>query len=335
MQAVLAKGGLSPGMAGAFFLAELPDPVPGPQDLLVRVAAVSVNPVDTKVHGRMAAGEEKILGYDAVGEVVAMGGAVTGFSPGDRVYYAGDVTRPGSDATLHLVDARIAARAPAHLDDAGAAAMPLTSLTAYEALFDRLGLTDATGANAGHAILILGGAGGVGSIAIQLAVWAGARVVATASRPESAAWCRELGAHIVLDHTGEMPAALAASGLATVDAIFCTTHMEAHWQAMAAMLAPQGALALIDDPAGPLDITAFKSKCASIHWEFMFARSMYQTPDMARQGAILARVAALLDAGMLRPTLGVTLTGLDPAVFARAHLAQRSGRMVGKQVIVL
>jgi zinc-binding alcohol dehydrogenase family protein len=334
MQAVLAKGGLSPDAKGAFFSAELPDPTPGPRDLLVRVAAVSVNPVDAKVHGRMAAGEEKILGYDAVGTVAAVGGDVAGFAPGDRVYYAGDMTRPGCDATLHLVDARIAAKAPQTLDDAAAAAMPLTSLTAYEALFDRLGLVDAAGANAGRDVLIIGGAGGVGSIAIQLAAWAGARVVATASRPESAAWCRQRGAQLVLDHAKDLPAALAAAGIAGVPAIFCTTHMETHWKAMAAMLAPQGAVCLIDDPSGPLDITVFKSKCASIRWEFMFARTLYRTPDMARQGEILARVAALLDSGVVRPTLGTTRRGLDPAVFAAAHAAQLSGRMVGKQVVV-
>ncbi|EFL50043.1 zinc-binding alcohol dehydrogenase family protein [Solidesulfovibrio fructosivorans JJ]] len=334
MQALMAKGGLSPDASGAFFLAEVPDPVPGRWDLLVRVAAVSVNPVDTKVHARLASGGERILGYDAVGTVAAVGEAVTGFAPGDRVYYAGDATRPGTDATLHLVDARIAAKAPQTLDDAAAAAMPLTSLTAYEALFDRLGLTDAARTNAGREVLVLGGAGGVGSMAIQLAVWAGARVIATASRSESAAWCRELGAHLVLDHSKDMPAALRSAGITDVGAIFCTTHMEAHWRAMAAMIAPQGALCLIDDPSGPLDITVFKSKCASIRWEFMFARSMYKTPDMARQGAILARVAALLDSGVVRPTLGKTRHGLDPAVFAEAHLAQRSGRMVGKQVVV-
>ncbi|MGE4537245.1 MAG: zinc-binding alcohol dehydrogenase family protein [Desulfovibrio sp.] len=334
MQAVMAKGGLSAEASGAFFLAEVPDPVPGPWDLLVRVAAVSVNPVDTKVHDRMAPGEEHILGYDAVGTVAAVGEAATGFAPGDRVYYAGDITRPGCDAALHLVDARIAARAPQTLDDAAAAAMPLTSLTAYEALFDRLGLTDAAGANAGREVLIVGGAGGVGSIAIQLAAWAGARVIATASRPESAAWCRELGAHLVLDHTRDMPAALRASGINDVGAIFCTTHVETHWQAMAAMIAPQGAVCLIDDPSGPLDITVFKSRCASIHWEFMFCRSMYKTADMDRQGVILARVAALLDSGVVRPTLGKTRHGLAPAVFAEAHIAQLAGRMVGKQVVV-
>lgn len=334
MQAVLAKGGLTPDAPGAFFLAVVADPVPGPHDLLVDVRAVSVNPVDGKIHARLAPGEEKILGYDAVGVVAALGEAVSGFAVGDRVYYAGDMTRPGCDAARHVVDARLAAKAPASLDDAAAAAMPLTSLTAYEALFDRLGLTARAGGNPGRTVLIVGGAGGVGSIAVQLAKWAGARVVATASRPESADWCRSLGADVVLDHRRDMPSQLVEAGEPLVGRIFCTTHVETHWQAMADMLAPQGAVCLIDDPTGPLDITVFKRKSASIHWEFMFARSLYRTPDMAEQGHILARLAGLLDAGTVRPTLGVTRRGLDPAVFAAAHLAQRSGRMVGKQVIV-
>ncbi len=334
MRAVLARGGLPPEASGAFFLAEVPQPVPGPDDMLVAVRAVSVNPVDTKVHARMAVGEDKILGYDAVGRVEAVGRAVAGFAPGDRVFYAGDMTRPGSDAEFQLVDARLVAKAPASLNDAAAAAMPLTSLTAYEALFDRLELRPEAGANAGRTVLVLGGAGGVGSVAIQLAKWAGAYVVATASRPQSAAWCRRLGADVILDHRGDMPAQLAAAGHATVDLIFCTTHMEAHWQAMAAMLTPQGAVCLIDDPSGPLDITVFKSKSASIRWEFMFARSLYQTPDMAGQGGILARMAGFLDRGVVRPTLAVTRNGLDPAVFAAAHAEQLAGSMVGKQVVV-
>jgi zinc-binding alcohol dehydrogenase family protein len=335
MQAVLAKGGVPPGRPGAFVLAEVPIPAPGPDDLLVRVAAVSVNPVDAKVHARMAAGEEKILGYDACGTVEAAGPSVAGFAPGDRVYYAGDVTRPGCDAEYHLVDARIAAKSPASLDAAAVAALPLTGITAWEALFDRLGFAAGAGANAGRDILVIGGAGGVGSMAIQLAKWAGLRVVATASRPESADWCRGLGAEIVLDHRKDLPAQLKAAGLADVSAVFCTTHLEAHWAAMAACLRPQGAVCCIDDPSGPLDITVFKPKCASIHWEFMFARSMWKTPDMAEQGRILARLAGLLDAGTVRPTLAATRSGLDPAVFAKAHQDQLSGRMVGKQVIVL
>jgi len=301
---------------------------------LVRIAAVSVNPVDTKVHARMAVGEEKILGYDACGVVEAVGSSVTNFAPGQRVYYAGDVTRPGCDAEYHLVDARIAALAPTTLDDAAAAAMPLTSLTAYEALFVRLGFIAKRGANAGRDVLIIGGAGGVGSMAIQLAHWSGVRVLATASRPESAAWCHAHGAEVVLDHGRDMPAQLAQASLADVGAIFCTTHLEAHWQAMARLIRPQGAVCLIDDPAGPLDLTVFKSKSASIHWEFMFTRSMYQTPDVAEQGHILARLAGLFETEIIRPTLARQSTGLDPAVFAAAHVTQRSGRMVGKQVIV-
>ncbi len=334
MQAIMAKGGLTPDMPGAFFLAQVPEPEPGENDLLVRVAAVSVNPVDTKVHARMAKGEEKILGWDACGEVAAIGPAVQSFAPGDRVYYAGDVTRPGCDAHYHLVDWRIAAKAPAGLDDAAAAAMPLTSLTAFEALFARLGFAPEPGANAGRDLLIIGGAGGVGSMAIQLAKWAGIRVAASASRPESVAWCREYGADVVVDHGRDMAELLQESGMQWADAIFCTTHMETHWQAMAAIVRPQGAVCLIDDPGGPLDITAFKSKSARLCWESMFSRSMYATPDMAEQGRILARVAGLLADGAVRPTLAQTHKGLDPAVFAEAHVRQRSGRMMGKQVVV-
>jgi zinc-binding alcohol dehydrogenase family protein len=334
MQAVMAKGGLTPEKPGALFLAEVQTPLPDPSDLLVRIAAVSVNPVDTKVHARMPAGEEKILGYDACGVVEAVGSAVTNFTPGQRVYYAGDVTRPGCDAEYHCVDARIAALAPTTLNDAAAAAMPLTSLTAYEALFARLDFIAERGANTGRDILIIGGAGGVGSMAIQLAHWSGARVLATASRPESIAWCRELGADVVLDHSHDMPAQLAQARLADVGAIFCTSHLEAHWQTIARLIRPQGAVCLIDDPTGPLDLTLFKSKSVSIRWEFMFTRSMYRTPDMAEQGHILARLAGLFETKLIRPTLAIQKSGLDPAVFATAHVAQSSGRMVGKQVIV-
>lgn len=334
MQAIMAKGGVPSDRPEAFSLADVPLPVPGPDDLLVRIAAVSVNPVDAKVHARLGPGEERILGYDACGVVEEAGSAVTDFAVGDRVYYAGDVTRPGTDAAYHLVDARIAAKAPRTLDDAAAAAVPLTAITAWEALFDRLGLPAGAGAGAGRDVLVIGGAGGVGSMAIQLAKWAGARVLATASRPETVDWCLALGAETVLDHGRDMPAQLLEAGAKDVGLIFCTTHMEAHWKAMAALVRPQGAVCLIDDPSGPLDVTVFKPKCASIHWEFMFARSMFQTPDMAEQGQILARVAGLFDDGTLRPTLAATRHGLDPAVFAKAHQAQLSGRMVGKQVVV-
>jgi zinc-binding alcohol dehydrogenase family protein len=335
MITIAAKGSSDARDPGAFRIVEADVPAPSGRDLLVKIRAISVNPVDTKVRKRTSAGQDIVLGWDAYGVVEAVGPEASLFAPGDRVYYAGALTRPGTNAQYHLVDERLVGAAPKKLSAAEAAAMPLTTVTAYEALFDRLGFIPEAGANAGKSLLIVGGAGGVGSMAVQLAAWAGIEAVATASRPDTVEWCKSLGARRIVDHRQPLSQAVRGEGLQYVDAVFCTTHMEKHWTEMAEIVAPQGKIALIDDPSGPLDITAFKRKCASIHWEFMFARPLFQTPDMGRQGEILNHVARLVDAGPIRSTLKETLAGLTPENVRDAHIRQESATMIGKQVIVL
>ena len=333
MQAIVAKCGSEAQDADAFILAEQPIPEPGPQDLLVRVMAIGMNPVDTKVRKRFE--KDGVLGWDACGVVEKAGASVTAFQPGDKVFYAGDITRPGCNSEYHLVDQRIAALAPEKLSPEDAAAMPLTSITAWEGLFERLGFVPEANANAGRSILIIGGAGGVGSIAIQLAHWAGLNVFATASRPETVDWCQNLGADATLNHRKSLYAELKATGTDSVDAIFCTTQMERHWAVMAECIRPQGRIVLIDDPVGPVDITVFKFKSVTVSWEFMYTRSMFETDDMAAQGKLLATVAGLLDAGTLVTTRQKTLTGLTPENIQAMHIKQESGTMMGKQVLVL
>ena len=308
----------------------LPDPGPGPRDLLVRVEAVSVNPVDTKVRRNAPADGPKVLGWDAAGVVEAVGADVTLFQPGDRVWYAGDLTRPGSNAERQVVDARIAGRMPATLDFAQAAALPLTAITAWELLFDRLSVeADTTGT-----LLVVGAAGGVGSILVQLArQLTRLTVVGTASRPETREWVRGLGAHHVIDHARPLTEGLKAAGVPSVAYVASLTHTDAHYAEIVAALAPQGKLALIDDPAAPLDLMALKRKSASIHWEFMFTRSMFQTPDIQAQHDLLQRVAALVDAGTLRTTVGERFGTINAANLRRAHALLESGRARGKIVL--
>ena len=313
---------------------ELPKPVAAGRDLLVSVEAVSVNPVDTKVRKRAApaAGEWKVLGWDAVGTVAAVGPEVTRFRPGERVFYAGALDRPGTDAEFHLVDERIVGRSPASLSVAEAAALPLTAITAWETLFDRLDVRRAV-PGAAQAVLIVGGAGGVGSIAIQLVrQLTDLTVIATASRPDTQDWCRALGAHHVVDHSRPLAAEVAALGLGAPGFVFSTTNTDKHLAEIAALIAPQGRFALIDDPGG-LDISLFKQKSASIHWEFMFTRPVFATPDMGEQGKLLDEVARLVDAGTLRTTLGETLGRIDAATLRRAHEVIESGRAKGKLVL--
>ncbi|WP_295538800.1 zinc-binding alcohol dehydrogenase family protein [uncultured Pseudacidovorax sp.] len=312
---------------------DLPMPQPGPRDLRVRVAAVSVNPVDTKVRRNAApeAGQARVLGWDAVGTVDAVGSAVTGFAPGDRVYYAGSIVRPGSNSELHLVDERIAARAPATLSDAQAAALPLTAITAWELLFDRLQVP--RGGGAGQTLLITGGAGGVGSILIQLArQLTQLRVVATASRAETRQWCLDLGAHAVVDHSRPLATELKAAGIEAVDLVASLTQTAQHYAQLIEALKPQGRLAVIDD-LPQLDAMPLKRKAISLHWELMFTRSMFETPDMAAQGALLAEVATLADAGRLRTTLGEHYGRIDAANLRRAHAFIESGKARGKVVL--
>ncbi|MCE5232493.1 MAG: zinc-binding alcohol dehydrogenase family protein [Mizugakiibacter sp.] len=313
---------------------ELPRPVPTGRDLLVRVEAVSVNPVDTKVRAPKAAVEPspRVLGWDAAGVVEAVGDAVTLFKPGDRVYYAGAIDRPGSNAQFQLVDERIAGPMPKTLDFAEAAALPLTALTAWELLFDRFGF-DPEGADRGRTLLILAGAGGLGSIAIQLARRAGLTVIATASRAETVEWCRRMGADHVVDHRQPLRPQIEALGLAAVDAIGCFTAAEAYWPQMADLVAPQGRIGLVVGMKAAVDLEPLKNKSASVHWEFMFTRSLYHTPDMVEQHRILARVAELVDAGALRSTLAETLAPIDAANLRAAHARLESGRSIGKLVL--
>lgn len=333
MKAIIAKGGSKAENPASFILTEQPVPKPGSRDLLVQVIAVGMNPVDTKVRQREV--EDKVLGWDAYGIIEKIGESVTGFKVGDKVYYAGDITRPGCNSEYHLVDYRIAALAPEKLPPEDAVAMPLTSITAYEALFVRLGFIPEKNANEGKSILIIGGAGGVGSVAIQLAHWAGIKVFATASRPETVDWCKSLGADTILNHRNNLYDELKTAGAETVDAIFCTTQMEKHWKVMAECIRPQGHIVLIDDPVDSPDISVFKLKSVTIAWELMYTRSIFQTEDMPEQGTLLSKVAGLLDDGTLVPTRQITLNGLTPENIQTMHVKQESGTMMGKQVLVL
>ncbi len=313
---------------------ELPKPEPAGRDLLVEVRAISVNPVDTKVRRRAApeASAWKVLGWDAAGTVVGVGPKVARFKPGDAVFYARSIDRPGANAEFHLVDERIVGRKPASLDWAQAAALPLTSITAWEALFDRIDIRKPV-PGAAPAVLIIGGAGGVGSIAIQLARrLTGLTVIATASRPETRDWARELGAHHVIDHAKPLAGEVAALGLGAPGLVFSTTNTETHLAEIVQLIAPQGRFALIDDPTR-LDVNPFKRKSVSVHWEFMFTRSSFETPDMAAQGELLDAVARLVDEGAIRTTLSQTLGAIDAANLRRAHALIESGRAMGKIVL--
>lgn len=320
--------------ADALLDLELPTPAPGAHDLLVRVNAVSVNPVDVKVRASATPkdGAPRILGWDAVGVVEGLGADVQGFAVGDRVYYAGSISRPGTNAEYHTVDARIAAHAPAKLSDAEAAALPLTSITAWELLFDRLGVPP--GGGEGQALLVMGGAGGVGSVLTQLArELTQLRIVATASRPETRAWCLDHGAHDVIDHRQPLAPQLAALGLPQIDLVAGLTHTPQYFAQYVDCLRPQGRIALIDDMA-TLDVVPLKGKSLSLHWEMMFTRSMFGTADMARQGALLAEVAQLADAGRIRSTLTEEFGPVNAANLRRAHARVESGKMIGKAVLV-
>lgn len=332
MQAIALTRHLPIDDPAALLAMELPTPVPGPHDLLVRVEAVSVNPVDTKLRARQGPEEDppRVLGFDAAGTVEAVGAAVAGYAPGDRVYYAGDVSRPGSNAQFQLVDPQLVAVMPRVLDFAQAAALPLVALTAWELLFQRMPFHSERG-GAGKSLLVIGGAGGVGSIAIQLAHRAGFCVIATASRPESTDWCRTMGARHVIDHHAPLAPQLAALGYAHVDAAINLADTDRYWDALGELLAPQGHVGLIVEPRGALKIgDPYKAKCIGIHWEFMFARARFGTPDMAEQGNILARVAALIDAGVLQSICRETLAPINVANLREAHRQLESGRSIGK-----
>lgn len=312
----------------AFTAERVPVPELRPHDLLVRVRAVSVNPVDTKVLKRLGDGESKQLGYDAAGVVEAVGERASGFAVGDEVYYAGDISRPGTNAELHAVDSRIVAHKPANLDWAQAAALPLTTITAWESLFDKLRLTADSRGN----LLVVGGAGGVGSVLIQLAkALTGVTVVATASRDESRAFVRELGADQVVGHRNlrDEVSAVAPEGVRWIFSSFTAGNLDAYQQ----LLQPFGEIVAVDDDPGP--IGALKTKALSFHWEYMFARIIHETPDVAEQGRLLARTAQLVEQGRVRTTLGQRLAGLGPETLAEAHQILRSGTAVGKVSITV
>ncbi|WP_404437852.1 zinc-binding alcohol dehydrogenase family protein [Stutzerimonas chloritidismutans] len=313
---------------------ELPDPTPGPRDLLVEVRAISVNPVDTKIRMRVQpeAGQHQVLGWDVAGVVRAVGNEVTLFQPGDEVFYAGALDRPGANSELHLVDERIVGRKPASLDFAAAAALPLTSITAWELLFERLQIREGKD-DRDQRLLIVGAAGGVGSILTQLSrQLTGLQVIGTASRRETQDWVRALGAHEVIDHSQPLAAELQRVGIADVTHVASLTHTDLHLPQIVEALQPQGRLALIDDPAS-LDISLLKRKSLSLHWEFMYTRSLYQTPDMIAQHQLLNRVAELIDSGVLKTTLGEHYGTINAANLRRAHAFIESGKAKGKIVL--
>ncbi|MDA5564553.1 MULTISPECIES: zinc-binding alcohol dehydrogenase family protein [Cobetia] len=313
---------------------ELDTPVATGHDLLVKVAAVSVNPVDYKIRESRepAAGEAAVIGWDAVGEVVAVGDKVTSFAAGDKVWYAGDITRAGTNSEFHLVDERIVGHAPRSVEVHEAAALPLTTLTGFEMLFDRLRVTEPV-PGAARAILIIGGAGGVGSITIQLlCALTDLTIIATASRPETQAWVMSLGAHHVIDHSQPLPAQIEALGIGAPAFVFSTNFSEHYAPQVAELIAPQGRFGMIDDPQ-TLDVVPFKGKAVSIHWELMFTRSLFTTADIARQGEILTKVAGLLDTGKITSTATETFGTINAENLKRAHALLESGKARGKIVL--
>ncbi|MAX32013.1 MAG: NADPH:quinone reductase [Halomonadaceae bacterium] len=331
MKAVGYKQSLPVTAAGALEDIELPTPEARGRDLLVRVEAVSVNPVDTKIRQNVSpeGGEYKVLGWDAAGVVEAVGEEVTLFQPGDKVWYAGAVDRSGTNAQFHQVDERIVSKMPTSLSFAEAAALPLTTITAWEMLFDRLQVPET---NAGS-LLIIGASGGVGSIMIQLAKrLTDLTVIATASRPETRAWAKELGADHVIDHRQSLVDGLKAADLPAVDYVASLTHTDEHLAAIAELIAPQGRLAVIDDPAS-FDIMPFKRKSVSVHWEFMFTRSLFQTADMIEQHRLLERVAQMVDGGELVTTLADEFGTINAENLLRAHALLESGKGRGKIVL--
>ncbi|EOT1257166.1 zinc-binding alcohol dehydrogenase family protein [Cronobacter sakazakii] len=324
---------VNPNAPESFIEITQPMPQPGEYDLLVEVKAVSINPVDTKVHASLKKNglqEPRVLGWDASGVVTAVGSKVSGFKPGDEVYYAGDITRAGSNASHQLIDSRIVGHKPRTLSWAAAAAIPLTALTAWEGLFERLAIQDA---GEDKTLLIIGGAGGVGSLAIPFArLHSKVKIIATASREDSAQWCRDRGADLVVNYH-DLPGELAKHGIKFVEYIFILNDTDGQWAAVSQLIAPQGHICSIVENEHPLDQDALKSKSAALHWEFMYTRSMYQTADMARQGEILNEVAKLVDAGEVESALSETFHGLSVESISKAHEMVLEGHMRGKVVV--
>lgn len=334
MKAVGYREPLPVSEAASLMDVELSDPKPTGRDLLVLVKAVSVNPVDTKVRATAAPppGEVKVLGWDAAGVVQDVGPDAKLFKPGDEVWYAGSITRPGTNSELHLVDERIVGKKPASLDFAHAAALPLTTITAWEMLFDRLGITPGKRATE-DSLLIIGAAGGVGSILTQLAHrLTGLMVIGTASRQETTDWVLSLGAHHVIDHSRSLSVELKQIGIANVTHVASLTQTDLHFAEIVEVLAPQGKLALIDDPQ-PIDVRQLKRKSVSLHWELMFTRSLFGTPDLIAQHRLLTEAAELVDAGVIRSTFGDHFGRIDAENLKRAHALLESGKARGKIVL--
>ena len=313
---------------------ELPEPVAGPRDLLVEVKAISVNPVDTKVrqNAQPEGGAAKVLGWDVAGVVKAVGSEVSLFKAGDKVFYAGSIARAGGNSELHVVDERIAGHMPKTLGFAEAAALPLTAITAWELLFERLQIREGR-EDVGQSLLIVGAAGGVGSILTQLASQlTGLKVIGTASREQTQRWVQDLGADLVIDHSQPLSEELKRAGQASVTHVASLTQTDLHLDQLVEALAPQGKLALIDDPKS-LDVTKLKRKSLSLHWEFMYTRSLFETPDMQEQHVLLNRIAELIDAGTLKTTVGEHFGTINAANLRRAHALLESGTAKGKIVL--
>jgi len=318
---------------------EIPQPVATGHDLLVKINAIAVNPVDYKIRQNVSPtdGEYKVIGWDAVGEVVATGESTTHFKPGDTAYYAGDLNRQGSNAEYQLVDERLVGSKPKSLSDAEAAALPLTSITAWEILFEHLAIKqqspDST-EKSNEVILVIGAAGGVGSILLQLAnAITGATIIATASRESSQAWVKKLGADYVIDHSQALLPQIEALGIKQVTHIASLNSTDTYFESYTDLLAPFGKIAMIDDPTTPLDVMKLKLKSQSLHIEFMFARSMFNAIDMDVQGRLLNRVSDLVDQGYIQTTIGKNLGIINAANLRAAHEELESGRSIGKIVL--
>jgi NADPH2:quinone reductase len=335
MKAIGFKQSLSIEENNSFMAFETEKPAPDGYDLLVKVAAISVNPVDYKIRANTALDvvleTPKIIGWDAAGTVEAVGDKTSRFKVGDEVYYAGDITRSGSNAEYQLIDERIVGFKPKTLNIAEAAALPLTALTAYESLFDRIKVNPET--DKGKTVLILAGAGGVGSIAIQLAKkLANLTVIATASRPDSIEWCKGLGADYVVNHH-DLKAELERIGHSEVNYILDFVDLKGYWEIAAEIIKPQGHIVSITGSDEPLDINLLKNKSVTFSYELMYTRSMFSTDDMARQHEILNEIADLMDSGILKTTLTTTLEGFTVENLKKAHQMQESGKTIGKTVI--
>jgi zinc-binding alcohol dehydrogenase family protein len=335
MKAVAYRKSLPIDHDDALLDIELPAPQATGRDLLVEVRAISVNPVDVKIRRNVAPadGDTKVIGWDAAGVVKAVGPDVTLFKPGDEVWYAGALTRAGTNSELHLVDERIVGHKPNNLDFAQAAALPLTAITAWELLFERLEVSRDAGAVHGKSLLVIGAAGGVGSILVQLArQLTGLTIIGTASRPETGEWIKQLGAHHVIDHSKPLNEEIARLGLPPVTYVAALNQTDHHWAAIAELVAPQGKVALIDDPEA-IDVRLLKRKSVSLHWEFMFTRSMFETADLQKQHQLLNDVARLVETGAVKTTLAERFGKINAANLKRAHALIESNRAKGKIVL--